>query len=173
MKTSSSIILFALFAQVAHGSVSNGTPVQLQVKCKGLDMNNLDIFGQTIAGQILEESHNAVHGTKDNGSSIKVTGSESRRWSCGSLCPDDDAIVLKSGNGDIVWGGRWSCGSLLCPNNGDAILSVGVRGGAAAGNMAAWEKNFLLGLLATRRADFQAVESCNIVMSASSKQISG
>jgi hypothetical protein len=63
-------------------SESKGTHVKIEVKCKGLDLSNLSLKENIVAGRILEDSYNTVHeGSGDD-------------YDCGPLCPNDDDEAL-------------------------------------------------------------------------------
>lgn len=143
------------------GNKNSGLPVQIFVKCTGLDVNKLEQSSKTIVSQVLEEAYGEVKETKNNRSTIKVTGEDS--WRCGSLCPkpdDDELVDEENEGGDLYFNAFWRCGS-LCPKPDDDELGAGI----SDTHMKAWEKKFVNGLIHTRRSEYRSVEHCSFIMS--------
>jgi hypothetical protein len=139
-----------------------GTPVRVEVKCNGLDIEKLDAVSGTVLTHILEESYGKVRGTK--GKDLTITSFRSARipkrpsWTCGPLCPDDDNVDLaEDDTATTYWNGQWECdattGALCVPETNEHKDAV-----------TTWEEMFVWGLVETRRMNFRAVESCDITL---------
>ena len=167
MKSFFFVATFALLAQSVHGKsvapLGAGTPVQVQVKCTGMNMEDLSTVEKLVLTQVLGESFADVSGTTKGGSALTVT--EKSSWRCGRSCRDDDYAMVEDKvgtDGEMTLNGYWRCGR-SCRDDDDASfgLSSGVQGGA---NNKAWENKFVETLTAINSSTFQAVEKCNIIM---------
>ena len=165
MKLFLSTVLFTLCSQVVQGKsapIGAGTPVQLAVRCEGMDMAQLNTVEKMVLTQVLQDSFADVSGTKSGGSALTVT--EKVSWRCGRSCRDDDYVMTEEigSNGEMTLGGFWRCGR-SCRDDDDANfgLTSGVRNGATM----AWEKNFVEKLTAISSPTFQLAEKCSISMS--------
>ena len=166
MKFFLSTLIFVVCGQVIQGQsvpIGAGSPVQLAVKCKGMDMAQLSTVEKMVLTQVLADSFADVSGTKSGGSALTVP--EKVSWRCGRSCRDDDYTMVEEigSNGEMTIGGFWRCGR-SCRDDDDANfgLTSGVRGGSTM----AWEKNFIEKLTAISSPTFQSAEKCSITMTA-------
>jgi len=122
------------------------TRVIIEPRCSGISFGSLSVANNALAGHILEDSFNKVHGDSDTDDVELVDVS----WGAyGSF----DQDVLQQGGG---YGGGVHCN--LCGTNDDAVL--GVSGNA----MKAWQAEFVAGLAASGVKDFDKVKQCSISM---------
>ena len=149
-----------------------GSPVDIGIKCTGFDLETLDLVSAIVLGQVLEESYSEVN--KDSHDSFVKVDATRRRggirpsWKCGSLCPDDDAVVEVSNSNTrdgFVVDASWSCGGGNCVEDYNANLDLGFGSDGLRGSkkgMSAWEKAFVYALVETRRNTFRTIEECSI-----------
>ena len=164
---------------LAKSKVEQGTPVDIGIKCGGLDLENLDLISTIVLGQVLEESYSQVIKNSSSDSFVKVDATRRRggwrpSWRCGSLCPDDDAVVERNLNNQegFTLNGLWNCGSGdNCAEDNHAMLDLILRSGGLRGatkgasgivDMSAWEKAFVNAMIQTRRSAFSSIGECSI-----------
>jgi hypothetical protein len=141
--------------------------VDIGLKCKGLDMDNLSIPQGTFIAECLQTTYNEIHGKDDSdGSDLEIVsyqgitlqseGQDMEQESGGS----DDLDRRRPPDTYSAWNGQWQCGA-LCINDDDqefGMLSTG-NGGAA---LRAWEGAFTAAL--AEGSLFPNVEWCDIKM---------
>jgi len=129
--------------------VSATTPVNIDVKCKGLNFGKLSVADDTFAANVLQATYNSVHGAIDN------DDTELTDVHYGSaFVSATEALQGRRGS----FGGGINCN--LCSTNDDSMLEVSGKSAKQ------WEDAFTLGLLEDGRRSFQKVTECSIKMSA-------
>jgi len=124
------------------------THVKLDVKCKGANVNKLDVADTTIVAESLQSSYNYVHGAADEDDSDL----EDVHF---GLYGTSNGDSLQQGGG---YGGGYNCG--MCPNDDDALMTVSSTAGHKA-----WETKFVETLLEANRPSFAKIKDCRIKMS--------
>jgi hypothetical protein len=151
-----------------HPNAAGEEPnVDIGLKCKGLDMDNLSIPQGTFIAEYLQTTYNEIHGKADSdGSDLEIVsyqgvtlqseGQDMEQESGGS----DDLDRRRTRDNYSAWNGQWACGA-LCIDDDDlefGMLSTG-NGGAA---LRAWEGAFTAAL--AEGSLFPNVEWCDIKM---------
>ena len=146
-----------------NDSLAVGTPVTMEINCKGVTFSKLSIADDTFAGHVLEDSYNTVHGECDNDDSELSNVVYEHTLFVGSGGADDDddddEYHLQRWGRRSWYGGNYDC--RLCPDD-DAAMMLGSGGAAHSG----WEEEFAKGLVESGRRAFKKVTKCSIKMSA-------
>jgi hypothetical protein len=133
---------FTMNAVRGQNTGTNGSPVQIDVSCHGIDADKLDVLSSVVFGQVLEESYAKSLDLQFTDSFLTV--SENENWpysSCGSLCRNNDDtykrnvrrpptgnkaneinfedIVPIGGDDEMNFEGFFTCGSLCDDGKSD------------------------------------------------------
>jgi predicted lactoylglutathione lyase len=153
MKLSAAVILAHLATPAAALTGDGASSIIVEVKCTGVDLSNLSVAAAVMAGNVLQDAYNTVHGQANSDDS------------------ELSNLRFRSSNAALttqraVWGGYtggYNC--RLCPKHDDAVsfLESSLSGPANK----AWESEFAAGLVATEMKAFKNVKTCDIKMSPS------
>jgi hypothetical protein len=104
-------------------SESKGTHVKIEVKCKGLDLSNLSLKENIVAGRILEDSYNTIHEGAGDDSVLCGVTYRGAGGVAGTGRDENNMDRRKGADMYMEYKGDYDCGP-LCLNDDDEALTL-------------------------------------------------
>lgn len=160
----------------AAASVSDlvvSTPVEIRVRCNGIDFSSLTLQEAAVTGQVLASSYESVH--EIDATSLQnvsyhgaiLSSLEALDEDAPATQDDTDSSWLSSSLDGMFgkhkytgqFSAMWDCADEACPDADSAAETV------------AWENEFVAGLLISSVASFDKVKTCAIDMEPASSDV--
>ena len=143
------------------------TPVEMRVRCNGIDFSSLSLQEAEVSGQILAASYESVHesdatslhNVSYHGTVLSLEASDEDVVPATGDNTDSSSFLERKHKYTGQFGATWDCAVEACPDLDDDAETV------------AWENEFVAGLIMSSVASFAKVKTCDIDMEPASTDV--